>query len=195
MIRKIALTGGMATGKSTLLKIIEKLGFPTLSCDEIVKKLYSQREIMEEILKLGGKELYNDTTKTLNKEKLLKKILENASFKEKLEAFIHPLVWEEIEAFFEKVGKTKGKVCFVEVPLLYEVGWERYFDEVWVVLASKNTQIKRIKDKTSFPLLLKLAETQLPLDEKIKKADRVFSSEQSPEELEKELRRILKEYL
>lgn len=194
MIRKIAITGGMATGKSTLLHLISKCGFKTLSCDEIVKKLYSKKEVQQEILKLGGEDLFDKEKKTLSKEKILRKITEDQNFKNKLEAFIHPLVWKEIESFFKVAESKKERVIFVEVPLLFEVGWEKYFDEVWLITASPETQKKRIREREYSEFLLKLLRTQYPLEEKIKKARHLFSSEESLEELEKKLKTILKAY-
>ncbi|MFN3505173.1 MAG: dephospho-CoA kinase [Caldimicrobium sp.] len=194
MIKKIAITGGIATGKSTLLNLIKKLGFPTLSCDEVVHNLYSSKKVQREVIKLGGPELYNPVNQTLDKEKILKKLTEEPLFKENLEKLIHPLVLKEIEKFFWKQEKEGYKAAFVEVPLLYEVGWENLFDEVWVIYASIETQEKRLKGKKGYPLLIKLKDIQLPLDEKVKKAHRIFSSEKTVADLEKELKEILKEY-
>lgn len=194
MLKKIAITGGIATGKSTILNLIKKLGFPTLSCDEVVQNLYSSKKVQEEIIKLGGPELYNPLTQSLDKEAILKKVIEEPFFREKLEKLVHPLVWKEIEKFFLTLEKESYKVAFVEVPLLYEVGWENFFDEVWVVMASPKTQERRLREKRSFQLLLKLRDLQLPLEEKVKKAHKIFSSEKPLAILEEELKNILKEY-
>lgn len=195
MIKKIAITGSIASGKSTLLRLIQKLGYPTLSCDEIVHKLYSQKEVQREIISLGGEELYNKKTHTINRSELLKKILKEPDFKKRLEDFLHPLVWKEIEAFFKTTEAKNFKISFVEVPLLYEVEWENKFDEVWVIFATPETQKKRIKEKPYSHLFLELLKTQLPLELKIRRANRVFSSEKSLQELEEELKHILKNYL
>ncbi|MFN4196942.1 MAG: dephospho-CoA kinase [Caldimicrobium sp.] len=194
MIKKIAITGGIATGKSTLLNLIKKLGFPTLSCDEVVHNLYSSMKVQEDIIKLGGPELYNPLTQSLDKEALLKKMIQEPLFKKKLEQLIHPLVWKEIEKFFVTHEKKGYKVAFVEVPLLYEVGWEIFFDEVWIVVASLETQERRLREKKNYQFLVKLRDNQLPLEEKIKKAHRIFSSEKPVTILEEELKDILREY-
>lgn len=195
MLKKIAITGSIASGKTTLLKLIQKFGHPTLSCDEIVHKLYSQKEVQDEIIRLGGVDLYDENLQGINRTKLLKKILQNLDFKKKLEDFLHPLVWKEIEVFFKSCKGKNFKLAFVEVPLLYEIGWENRFDEVWVVSVTQETQERRIKERPQFYLIFELLKTQLPLELKIKKADKVFSSEKSLEELEKELKDILSKYL
>ncbi|QER41389.1 dephospho-CoA kinase [Thermodesulfobacterium sp. TA1] len=185
-MKKIAITGGVATGKTTLLHLIKELGFPIFSCDEVVKSLYLQPEITRKIFGLF---------KTLDKKEILKKILENEKTRKALEEILHPLVKEELVKFSKTCEQKGEKAVFVEVPLLFECGWEDMFDEVWVVFCSKKTQEDRIRTKSSYPdLMLKLANLQLPLEEKAKKANRVFSSEKPIEVLREEIKAILKEF-
>lgn len=186
----IAITGGLATGKSTVLNIIKELGFPTLSCDEIVRELYSRPDVKTLLVDLCGENILNEREE-VDRRSLLLKILQNETLRKRLEKLIHPLVWKEIESqFIEK----EGNPLFVEVPLLFEAGWEDRFDEIWVVTCSEETQKERILRRPSGELWLRLAETQLPLQEKIKKASRIISSEKTPDELREELRDILREY-
>lgn len=194
MLKKIAITGGIATGKSTLLKILEELGFSCISCDEIVKKLYQKEEIQKKVKELFGREVY--TKEGLpNTEIILKKILANPSLKKKLENLLHPEVLKEILSFFREKEKKGESICFVEVPLLFEVSWEKYFDEIWVITCSEKTQKERIK-KLKWPdLFSELSRYQLPLKDKEKRANKVFSSEISKENLRKELKELLREYL
>ena len=73
-MKKIGITGGIATGKSTFLKLIKDLGFSVFSCDEVVKKLYQKPAIQKEIIKIFGKEILKDVG-ILDKKKILEKIL------------------------------------------------------------------------------------------------------------------------
>lgn len=186
----IAITGGLATGKSTVLNIIKEFGFSTLSCDDVVRELYSRPDIRALVVNLCGKGILNEKDE-INRKSLLLLILRNEALRKKLEKLIHPLVWKEIENYHLK--EKKGPL-FVEVPLLFEAGWEDRFDEIWVVTCSEETQRERILRKPDADLFLTLAETQLPLKEKIKKADRIISSEKTLDELREELKDILKEY-
>jgi len=194
MLKKIAITGGIATGKSTLLNLLRGLNFQTLSCDEVVKSLYEKEEIKEKLLKLFGKEVLNEKG-SIDRKRILKLLKEKPELKKALEEIFHPEVLKEVLKFFEICQERGEGICFVEVPLLFEVSWEGLFDEVWVITCREETQLKRLKERGSLEELLPLLHSQIPLEEKEKKADQVFSSEKSPKELEEELKVLLKEYL
>ncbi len=196
MLKKIAITGNLATGKSTFLKILKKLGFLTLSCDDIVKELYQDPQVREEIEKLLVKKGILSANQALDKEILLKLVVENVEIKKGIEEILHPKVLKRVLEFFKESQEKVRSLCFVEVPLFFEAGWEKYFDEVWVISCSLETQRKRLLEKeTSAEYYLKLAELQMPLSEKERRANLVFSSEENVEILEKKLRELLKEYL
>ena len=192
-MKKIAITGSLGTGKSTILKILQNLGFSTFSCDEVVKNLYKDPDIQKKIIEIFGKEILSIDGK-LNKRKILEKILENNKLKEKLESLFHPLVKEKLLEFIRE--RKEEKIIFAEVPLLFEVGWEDLFDEIWVITCSPLTQKERILRKgLEEKLGEKLLKLQLSLKEKEKKAHKIIFSEKSFEELEKEIKEMLKEYL
>ncbi len=194
-MKKICITGGISTGKTTFLKILSSLGFDTFSCDKVVKNFYQDEKIKKELLRIFGEEILDERGE-IKKVEVLKKIIKDQDLRKKLEELFHPLVREELINFF-KSTKAKGKkLVFAEVPLVFEAGWKEFFDEIWVLTCSKKTQQNRIKTKGKFSeLFLKLADTQIPLEKKEKLADRVFSSEKPPEELKKEIKVVLKEYL
>ncbi len=192
-MKKIAITGNLATGKSTVLKILESFGFPTFSCDNAVKELYQNEEVKKQLQKIFGKEILYPNG-NLNKRKILEKILEDQELKNKLENFIHPLVKEKL-LFFFNTNKEK-KLVFAEVPLLFEVGWESFFDEVWVITCSEKTQRERILKKgLDIETGKRLLKSQISLKEKKKRADRIISTEKGLEELREEIKEMLKGYL
>jgi len=192
-MKKIAITGSLGTGKSTILKILQNLGFSTFSCDEVVKNLYKNPDIQKKIIEIFGKEILSIDGK-LNKKKILEKILEDNKLKEKLESLFHPLVKEKLLEFIRE--RKEEKIIFAEVPLLFEAGWEDLFDEIWVITCSPLTQKERILRKgLEEKLGEKLLKLQLSLKEKEKKAHKIIFSEKSFEELEKEIKEMLKEYL
>ncbi|MCS7150709.1 MAG: dephospho-CoA kinase [Caldimicrobium sp.] len=194
MTKTIAITGGIASGKSTLLKILNELNFPVLSCDEVIREFYQDENIKEKLRRLIGEEFFSDKIHP-DKTKILERLVKDETFKRKLEEFFHPLVLKKIQAFVEEC-RDKGEVlAFVEVPLLFEIGWEGYFDEIWVITCSEETQRKRLREKPTWELRLKLVEKQLPLSEKIKRAKVVLSSEITLEELKRRVKDILKDYL
>jgi len=191
-MKKIGITGGIATGKSTFLKILKNMGFPVFSCDEVVNTLYNKSFIKEQLIKLFGRKILKGSQ--INRKKILKEILKNPELKKKLENIFHPEVKKNLFEFFQ--NNTGKEIVFAEVPLLFEAGWDKFFDEIWVITCSLPTQKKRLKDRGfSEELISKLISLQIPLCEKEKKAHKIFSSEKSIKELEKELKLILKEYL
>jgi dephospho-CoA kinase len=191
-MKKIAITGGIASGKTTFLNILKELGFPVFSCDDVVKELYTKPEVKNKILNLFGKNvLENDN---INKKKILEKIIKNSVLKSELENIFHPEVKKKLFKFFEEY--IKNPVVFAEVPLLFEVGWEKFFDEVWVITCLPETQRKRLAERNfSYEFINKLLDLQFPLKEKVKRAHRVFSSEKDINKLKEEVKLILKEYL
>ena len=188
-MKKVAITGGIATGKSTLLKVLSELGQVVLSCDEIVSSLYEEKPVKDELVKVLGEEVL-DQDGRVKKKAILEKITSNDSLKKRLEEFIHNKVWEFLERRFAELERRDVKAVFVEVPLLFEAGWEERFDEVWVIACKKETQIKRLAEQGRSHLL-PLLDKQTPLEEKIKKAHRVFSSEVPLSKLKEEVERVL----
>jgi len=188
-MKKVAITGGIATGKSTLLKVLSELGQVVLSCDEIVSSLYEEKPVKDELVKVLGEEVL-DQEGRVKKKAILEKIARNDSLKKRLEEFIHNKVWEFLERRFAELERRDVKAVFVEVPLLFEAGWEERFDEVWVIACKKETQIKRLAEQGRSHLL-PLLDKQTPLEEKIKKAHRVFSSEVPLSKLKEEVERVL----
>lgn len=189
----IAITGGLATGKSTVLNIIKELGFSVLSCDDIVKDLYTHKEIKENIKSLCDIDIFN-TTGEIDRKKLLLAIIKDSNLKKRLEQFLHPLVWKEIQKRILQDLADKANPIFIEVPLLFEANWDKYFDEIWVVSCSEQIQKERILKRQDPENWLLLATLQIPIEEKIKRADRVISSEKPLDELREELKDILSEY-
>lgn len=194
-MKKIGITGGIGTGKSTFLKLLQELGFKVFSCDEEVKALYKDSKIKKKIVQLFGKEILT-SQEELNKKLISKKILENQVLKKKLEGLLHPLVKKRLDKFLKNAQISKEKIVFVEVPLLFEAGWDKLFDEIWVVTCSPKVQIKRLLERgLSLEEAQAFIKAQLPLSEKEKRADRVFSSETSVEKWKKDLKTILTTYL
>jgi len=190
-VKKIAITGGIATGKTTLLNILKDLGFKTFSCDQVVKKLYQREDVQKRAKELLGEDVFSLTKPDLLK--ILKLITEDDAKRKKLEEILHPLVKAELNRFLKECEEKGEKVVFVEVPLLFEVNWDKEFDEVWVVWCSEATQEKRILERgETAPYLLKLKTKQIPIEKKAKLAHKTFSSEKPISTLKKEVLNALK---
>lgn len=137
---KIAITGGIGSGKSTVLEIIRGEGFPVYSCDEIYNQLLSGAGLTAEIGKAFNDVV--DENGKLDRKKLGALVFSNAAELEKLNNITHPKIFK---AVFEKMQDKE--ISFCEVPLLFESGYEKYFDNVIVVMRDENDRILSVMQR------------------------------------------------
>lgn len=140
---KFAITGGIGSGKSTVAEIIRRQGYAVFSCDEIYKELLCRKDFSEKIAKEFDGVIKEDGA--LDRVKLAKIVFEDKATLDKLNSITHPAIMEEV---FKRSSKLK--LSFTEVPLLFENGFERYFDGVLVILRDVNERIASVskRDKT-----------------------------------------------
>ncbi|MGN0812825.1 MAG: dephospho-CoA kinase [Candidatus Coproplasma sp.] len=133
---KIAVTGGIGSGKSTVCKIINSFGFAVYSCDEVYKSVLQDGQTVAELEKEFGKQIIN-ADGSLNRSVLSAIVFEDARKLEKLNRITHPKIFDKM---FEISANDRG-VVFYEVPLLFEGGYEILFDRVLVVLRDRKKRI------------------------------------------------------
>lgn len=139
---KIAVTGGIGSGKSTVCKIINSLGYPVYSCDETYKQVLADGKTVEELSKVFGCGILN-ADGSLNRTALSSVVFNDENKLEKLNAITHPKIFE---AMFTNSSKDSGAV-FYEVPLLFEGNYQNLFDEVLVVLRDRKERIKSVMQR------------------------------------------------
>lgn len=185
MSYKIGITGGIASGKSLVLGILRDLGIPVISTDDIVKDLQKDPYYLEKIRVTFGNEVFEG--ENLNRKKLADIIFNDESARLKLNSIFHPPVLKEI---IKKMEELKEKpIIAVEVPLLFEVGIENWFNEIWVVYVPLDIQIQRIidRDRISWEEAIKRIKSQMPLEEKIKKAHFIVYNDKDKEYTKKQV--------
>ena len=140
---KIAITGGIGSGKSTVASVISEQGYPVISCDAVYRKLLEN----ESVVKLLAKE-FGDITNCgkLDRKKLADIVFCDEKRLQKLNEITHPLIMEEV--FKLMSGES---VAFCEVPLLFESGYEKYFDAVIVVLRDKDERVNSVVKRDNIP--------------------------------------------
>jgi dephospho-CoA kinase len=139
----IGLTGGIGSGKSTVLALFKKKGAFTLDSDAIVHRLQKQKTVLNAIKREFGSGVFAAGGE-LDRKKLAAVVFSSPARKKKLERMIHPLVRKEI---YGRLKRRKGNVTVVDVPLLYESGWKNEFDRVIVVNAALKNRVRRLKQK------------------------------------------------
>ncbi|MBI4844246.1 MAG: dephospho-CoA kinase [Nitrospirae bacterium] len=171
----IGLTGGFGTGKSTVLKLFKKLGAHTVDSDKLVADILKRPVIINKLIKILGSEV----VRKRNGKSILKKshvagiIFADPDKRKAVEKIIHPEVLKEIKAVVKKIySKDKSATIVVEVPLLFETGFYKYFDKTIVVYCKKETAINRLMKKGfSKEEALKRIRAQMPISRKKRLAD------------------------
>jgi len=193
--KTIAITGGIGSGKSTVCKIIRENGFKVIDTDEITRKLSEPNgDAYLKLVKLFGKDIVQKD-KRLDRNKIKQKILSNPSLKKALEDILHPLVLKEVEKEIKILNdRNYNRYIFVEVPLLFEAGWDKFFPYIILVKAPIKKRIERIKqtrDMNSYQILY-FIKSQLPDHEKEKRSTWIINNDKS-EELKTQVKKLLKE--
>lgn len=134
---KIAVTGGLGSGKSAFCDILREMGYPVYSCDEINRELFTDENYRQDLSRMFPDCL---TDGTIDKNKLSRKVFSDSSALEALNAFSHPRIMKRLLAHMNAV---KG-VVFAEVPLLFEGGYETLFDAVIGLRRSQEARIQAV---------------------------------------------------
>jgi len=194
--KTIAVTGGIGSGKSTVCKIIRENGFKVIDTDEITRKLRKPGgKAYLELIKLFGKDIIQKD-KRLNRNKIKQKILSNPSLKKELENLLHPLVLKEVEKEIQLIRrKNYNKYIFVEVPLLFEARWDKFFPHILLIKAPIEKRIERVKQTRNMNSyqILSFIKSQLPDHEKEKRSTWIINNDKSLEELKTQVKTFLKE--
>ena len=186
-MKKIGITGSVASGKSTASKYLSFNRGPLFSADDAVKKLYRNKnfkKLISEKLKIKNVDI---------KENIKKKIILNKKSFKKLEKIIHPLVRKQMKKFISKNSKKKN--LFFEIPLLIESKLMSNFDLIIFIKANKRIRLKRFLLKGGNKRIFEILNNkQLSDKKKIKFCDHVVTNEKNKKLLKKKLSDIIKFY-
>ncbi len=150
-LKKIAVTGGLSAGKTTVCQIFKELGAYVVSADEIVHQLLSPgTATAQQVATLIGSDIISGNE--LDRKKIAAKVFSQPDLLVALEKILHPAVFDEIERRYQQVSKDKKHPLFIaEIPLLYEAEGEKYFDAVITVLAETDLCRQRFVEQTHNP--------------------------------------------
>ncbi|MDD4642510.1 MAG: dephospho-CoA kinase [Erysipelotrichaceae bacterium] len=178
----IGITGSIGSGKSSVVSILKEK-FQTIDCDQITHELLQPNNKGHEAIKPYFSGFYKDNI--LDKQALSKHVFNNADALDQLEKIIHPLVLDEV---FDQVAKCKDQdFVFVEVPLLFEVQWQDYFDLVLLITIDQDILYQRLAVDRNM-LKAKVDERlmrQLPQKLKMELADYIIENNGSMKDLRK----------
>jgi dephospho-CoA kinase len=174
----VGLTGGVATGKSTVAKMFKQCGAVVIDADELAHEVVKpDKPAWQEIVKTFGKAVLNPD-RTLNRRKLGAVVFGNRTKLRRLEHIIHPRVAREQTRLARHAARNDPQsVVIYDVPLLFEAGVDTRVDKIIVVTADRKTQIARLKKRNSLSRAeaIRRIHSQMPLAKKIQRADHVLS--------------------
>ena len=173
-MKKIAITGNIASGKSQVEKILDDLNYVVLDTDKVNNDLLLKDEETKQEIISAFKNYDITDNKNISKEKLGNIVFNNKQEKEKLENILHKKILEKIN-FYEKENQNEDFI-FVSVPLLFEANWQKYFDKIIFISADENIRLSRLikRNNLTKEQALSRINSQDKEENKIKKSDFVI---------------------
>jgi len=195
---KVGLTGGIASGKSTVSKIFTSFGAKFLDADEVAREvLLPGQPAWTRLRQAFGQEFFRPDG-TVKRKQLRKLVFADPEKRSQLNAIVHPEVMKEINRRSEILSSSvQNGVLLVDVPLLLEVGLANRFDKVVVVYVSESVQISRLqqRDGISEEEAKQALKAQMALSKKVEQADYLIDNSGTLEETQAQVQRVWQELL
>ena len=193
----LGVTGGIATGKSSVTLMFGELGAVVVSADEMARQAVAPgSDALAALVSRFGRDVLNGDG-TLNREKLSAIIFADAGARADLNAITHPAIAELAVAELEKLRAAGHPLIVYEAPLLFEASAESRVDQVLVVITDPETQIERLvaRDGISRDEAQRRIDAQMPLAEKVSRADYVIDNSGPAEETRQDVAAMNRELL
>lgn len=192
----IGLTGSIASGKSTVAKMLEEVGLPIVDADLVARIVVEPgTPTLEKISEVFGKEVLLENCE-LNREKLGEIIFHNPAKRVELNSIMHPAIRQEMLRQRDELTEAGEPHIVMDIPLLFESHLQHFVEKILVVSVTEENQLTRLMERNHLSKEEALARiaTQLPLSEKEKGADAVIYNNRDLENTRTQLLAILKEW-
>jgi len=190
----LGITGTIASGKSTVGKLLAERGIPVIDTDQLTHDVLAHDvSTKKAIVEQFGEDVL--TNASIDRKKLGKIVFDNADFRRKLEQIVHPNV---VMACRRKLAELKHeKVVAVLVPLLFEAGVQDEYDEIWTVYTADQVLQERLgaRDKLDAEAIRQRLAAQLPQAEKCSRADQVIDNSFTEIETARQVDLLIKKLL
>lgn len=190
---RVALTGGIATGKSTVLRMLQQRGIPTIDADHLARDAvapgsHGLRAVAD---RFGPSVLAADGT--LDRRRLAAIVFADPAARADLEAIVHPAVYEAIRGWFASLPPALP-LAVADIPLLFETGRDREFSCVVVVACTPAEQVRRVmaRDGTAEADARARLAAQWPIDRKVARADHVIWTTGTLDETERQVDALIR---
>ncbi|NLB18479.1 MAG: dephospho-CoA kinase [Syntrophomonadaceae bacterium] len=181
----IGLTGSIASGKSSVSKILKQQGIPVIDADQMAREIVEPgKPAYQDIVNEFGAQVV-DADGQLNRKRLGDIIFSDPEMRNKLNSFTHPRLKEVFERRMQQLSPD-DRIVVWDVPLLLETNMDKEVNEVWVVWVDNRLQVERLMQRdglTQTEAELRIA-SQMPMVEKMKRADRLIDNRGTMEETE-----------
>jgi dephospho-CoA kinase len=168
----VGLTGGIASGKTTASERLRSLGATVIDADEISRELTAEGgEALAAIRAAFGGDVMNG--EALDRKALAMRVFGDINERRALEAILHPMIQRRMINQIEAAAAAGEKVAFMSAPLLFESGMDALCDQVWLMSLNAEEQVKRAvaRDKITEEEAKARIRSQMPIEEKAKRAD------------------------
>ena len=186
----LGVTGGIASGKSTVARMLEELGAPIIDFDVLSRVVVEPgKEAWKDIVAFFGEQVLQED-RTLDRKKISEIVFQDPEKRKKLEGYIHPRIYEEFTNRVKELTQKDPQVIIqVVVPLLIEANLQHLFHKILVVYVPEETQIQRLmeRDRISRETAQSILSAQLSIEEKKAYADYLVDNSGSVEETKKQV--------
>jgi dephospho-CoA kinase len=191
---RVALTGGVGSGKSTVASLLARLGVPIIDADEIARNLTAAGSpVLNEIRAAFGTG-YVASDGVLDREALRALVFSDPSARRRLEAILHPRIRDET---LRRLAELAAPYAVLEIPLLFETGQTNIADRILVVDLPESEQVRRVQARSGLDIdeIRRIIDSQASRTERLAGADDVIDNSGSPAALADQVRRLHRRYL
>lgn len=191
-MKKIAITGNIASGKSQVEKELISLGYKVADTDKINHEILENDKITIQEIKIAFSDCdILDEQGKLSREKIGRIVFSNNEKKQILEGILHKKIYEKLEAFYEK--NKDEKLVFISIPLLFEAKQEDKFDKIVFISANEELRLKRLIERNNYDI--EYAKKRISAQEKeqikIEKSDFVIYNNSDLSNLKNQIKKVL----
>ncbi len=183
----VGITGGIGSGKSVAIAILEGRGLPVLSVDAVSREIMLPgSEVLRELAEAFGDDILDGEDGSLKRKLLADKVFGSKKNTDLLNSIVHPAIEKELLKRIDELrAEDPERHIMIEIPLLYEAGWERLCDRVWCVSAGEKLRVERVMKRDGISRRAARARMRHQMEEarKAALADFVIYNDGSPEEL------------
>lgn len=191
--RRIGLTGGIASGKSSVAALLEKRGCPVLDADLYAREaLAPGTSASKAVVARYGERVQNDGTSGVDRAGLASIVFNDPNERSWLELLVHPIVQQRFDEALQSL--PEAPIVILMIPLLFEAGLEGWCSEIWVVHCTALQQKERLmaRNNCTEAEAMQRIEAQWPIDNKVNRADHVINNSGLIDDLEDQLDALLK---